>query len=140
MGKRLAFRTNQQPAAFVTRDHTILFSNIRLLKALSKFNHDVIGRRIGDVLGCKNAASLGQCGDTVGCIRCGIRKSIELTRTTGERVSGIPTDFQHKSGARGKLRITTDKVREAVLLIITDLPAVLSGWGNGSVPHDLDKG
>jgi hypothetical protein len=89
---------------------------------LKKFNHDVVGLRIGEVLDCKYAASPSRCGETEGCLQCELRRLIELTRIAGERLTGIPISFQNKSGARKTFKITTEKVREAVLLIIAGLP------------------
>jgi hypothetical protein len=91
---------------------------------LKKFNHDVVGRRIGEVLDCKYAASPSRCGETtVVCLQCGLRKLIELAWITGERVSEIPISFQHRSGASKTFKITTGKAGGAVLLIIAGLPA-----------------
>ena len=111
-------RSLNRPAALVARDHTVLFSNIRLRKMLKKSNHDVVGLRIGEVLDCKYAASPSRCGETEGCLRCGLRRLIELTRITGERLDKIPISFQHRSGASKTFKITTEKAGNAVLLIL----------------------
>ena len=111
-------RSLNRPAALVARDLTVLFSNSRLRKMLKKFNHDVVGLRIGEVLDCKYAASPSRCGETEGCLQCELRRLIELTRITGERLSEIPISFQHKSGASKIFKITTQKADDAVLLMI----------------------
>ena len=112
-----------RPAALVASDHTVLFSNNRLRKMLKKSNLDVVGLRIGEVLDCKNAASPSRCGETALCPHCGLKRLIELTRITGERLNEIPISVQHRSGASKTFKITTEKAGEAVLLIIAGLRA-----------------
>ncbi len=103
------------PAAIIARDHTLLLSN------------DLLGRdsgtdaekpRIGEVLDCVNAALLGRCGETMACFLCGIRKSIEHTLKTGERLFRYQTSVQKRSGANQIFMITTEKAGGTVLLII----------------------
>ncbi len=103
------------PAAILARDHTVLLSN-DLLRESS--NAEAGDQRIGEVLGCINAALLGKCGETFACFLCGIRKSIEHTITTGEKLHGYETSLQKRSGANQALRITTEKAGDAVLLVI----------------------
>jgi len=126
MSRTLAVRklvnSLDRPAALIARDHTVLFSNRRFRRMLGKSNHDVVGLKLGSVLECKYSA-LDRCRETVVCPYCKLRRLIELTRSTDEKLSEIAISFAHKSGAIKRLEITTEKAGQAVLLILTSLPA-----------------
>ena len=54
-------------AALLARDHTVLLSNKQLRSLLANGANEVDGKRIGEVLDCLNAATLGRCGETEAC-------------------------------------------------------------------------
>ena len=123
--KKLA-NSLDRPAALIARDHTVLFSNIRLR---GKFSYDVVGLRMGRLLDCKHVASLGGCRETVACLHCKLKRLIELTSITGEKLSEISISVQHKSGATHIFKITTEQAGEAVLLTIAGFPENVQGGG-----------
>jgi hypothetical protein len=57
-----------RPAALLDRDHTVLHSNSFLGRMLEKFDHDIVGRRIGEALECRYAAEGLGCGENEVCL------------------------------------------------------------------------
>ena len=108
----------QQPAALVRRDLAVVFSNSRLGRMFKKFDHDIVGLGIGTALDCAFATSDTRCGEGAYCLHCGIRRLVELSRITGEKISHIPMTFRHKSGLDQSYIFTTEKTGDAVLLTI----------------------
>jgi len=73
--------------------------------------------KIGEVLDCKYAIPRHRCGKTAACPHCDLRRCIELSRLTGERLTVISTIFRHKSGVTA-FKISTEKAGEAVLVAL----------------------
>jgi hypothetical protein len=109
-----------RPAALLARDHTVLFSNSRFRRKFRKFDHDVVGLRIGEIFGCKHAAAPGRCGETVYCLHCQLERVLELAWISGERLSDTRASLLHRSGARKTYTVTTQKAGDAVLLMIRE--------------------
>jgi hypothetical protein len=107
-----------RPAALVGRDHTVLHSNGLLGRMLEKFDHDIVGRRIGEALECRYAAEGLGCGKNEVCLHCGLRRVIELARITGEKIARFPTTIRHRSGDNKAFTFATEKAGEAVLMMI----------------------
>lgn len=105
------------PAALVSPDHIILEANSRFRDAASR--QDAVGLRVGEALDCMYAPLLGRCGETVACLLCGLRKSVEHTWLTGEGLRRVPLSFPHKAESRKAFAITTEKIGGAVLLLMT---------------------
>jgi len=105
----------ETPVAIVARDHTVLLCNSLLDE---RSNADGGKLRIGEILECLNAVLLGKCGETPGCFLCGVRKTIEYTITTGDKLSHYQTSLQKRSGANQTFILTTQRVGDAVLLLI----------------------
>ncbi|MGO9411082.1 MAG: hypothetical protein ACLQCB_10065 [Spirochaetia bacterium] len=108
----------EQPAALVARDHTVLLSNHRLSRMLEKFDHDIVGLRFGEALGCRYAANEHRCGENEVCLHCGLRRLVELARISGEKIGGFPMTIRHRSGDSQSFTFATEKAGEAVLLMI----------------------
>ena len=104
------------PAALVKPDHTVLFANGHFRRLQEQ--RTVIGRQVGDVLECMYAPILGRCGETVACILCSLRRAVERTWLTGEGQREIPVSYPHKAAARKTMTVTTERVGDAVLLIL----------------------
>ncbi len=104
------------PAALLARDHTVLASN-RRFEALA-FDHEVVGLRVGEILDCMYTSTLGRCGDTVACLLCHLKRSVEQTWLTGEGLRGVPISYPHKADERKSFTVITEKVGDAVLLMI----------------------
>lgn len=104
------------PAALVTPAHTVLVAN-RQFQLLQQ-DREVIGQQVGDVLECMYAPLLGRCGETVACILCSLRRAVERTWTTGEGLRGVSVSYPHKVEARKSVNVTTEKVGQAVLVIL----------------------
>ena len=107
-----------QPAAIVARDHTVLHSNNHMSKMLERFDHDIVGLRIGEALECRYSASDRRCGENEVCLHCGLRRLVELARISGERITEFPLTIRHRSGESQTFKFATEKVGEAVLLVI----------------------
>jgi nitrogen-specific signal transduction histidine kinase len=68
----------------------ILFANAALCRALGAANAEaLIGRRVGDVLGCERACTAPNgCGTSQGCARCGALLTLLSARDAERTVSG----------------------------------------------------
>jgi len=106
------------PAALVARDHTVLHSNSSLGKLLEKFDHDIVGLRIGEALECLYAKHERRCGEGEVCLHCGLRRLVELARISGEKIAQFPMTLRHRSGETQSFTFATEKAGEAVLLMI----------------------
>jgi hypothetical protein len=104
------------PVALIASDHTILLSNGHLREVFDYHERERTGMKIGEVLDCKNATSHSRCGETTMCLHCDLRRLAELSRLTGERLSGIRASFQRPSGAKTTCAISAEKAGEAILL------------------------
>ena len=109
------------PAALVSREQVVLDSNAHFLRMAS--GREVVGTRIGEILDCMYAPLLGQCGDTVPCLLCKVRRSLEHTWLTGEGLHEVPFSFPHKVEERRTFAITTEKAGDAVLLLLGTTPS-----------------
>ena len=104
------------PAALVAEDQTVLSSNTRFRRIAP--NHEIEGHKLGEVLECMYAPILGRCGETVACLVCRLKRSVEATWATGEGLRGVPFSFPHKQEGRKTFTITTEIVGGAVLLLM----------------------
>jgi hypothetical protein len=104
------------PAALLAPNHLVLSAN-RPFQDM-KVGAEVLGLRVGQVLGCMYSPLLGRCGETVTCILCALKRSIEETRLTGQELRGVPIAYPHREDVRRTFSITTQKAGDAVLLIL----------------------
>ena len=104
------------PAALILEDHSVLSSNT-LFRQIAP-NLDSARLRVGEVLGCSYSSLLGKCGETVPCILCSLRKSLERTWQTGEGLRGVPLSLPNRAEFRKSCEITTERVGNAVLLLL----------------------
>jgi hypothetical protein len=116
-GKRLSghMESLDTPAAILAQDYTILLANSRFRKRVSR---EVVGLTVGEVMNCSYSALLGRCGETVACLLCTLKKSVDHTWLTGEGLRGIQMSYPHKAAARRTSIITTVKVGDGVLLLL----------------------
>ena len=104
------------PAALLALDQTILLSNSRLQRI--RPGGEDAGLRVGEALGCMYTQTLGPCGETVACILCKLKNTVEHTLLTGEGLRGVQMSYPHQSQARRTLSITTEKMGSAVLVML----------------------
>lgn len=104
------------PAALLSLEQTVIDSNSSFQRMAS--TGIVVGRRLGAILDCMYAPLLGLCGETVPCLLCKVKRSIEHTWQTGKGLREVPFSFPHKVEARKTLLITTEKTGDAVLLLM----------------------
>jgi len=107
-----------QPAALVAKDQTVLHSNRHLGRMLEKFDHDIVGLRIGEALDCKNAANERRCGENEICLHCGLRRMVELSRISGETIAEFPVIIRNRMGGSQTFTLASGKAGDTVLLII----------------------
>jgi hypothetical protein len=98
-------------------DLTVTLANTLFREALG---HDAIGRRSGEALSCMYTAMLGRCGETVACILCSLKRSVEQTIASGEGLRDVAVSFPHKEEMRKTLTITTEKMGSSVLVLMVD--------------------
>ena len=104
------------PAALVSADQTVLFSNVRFQRM--SLARDVVGLKIGEALECMYSPILGRCGETVACLVCRLKRSVESTWLTRQGLRGVPFSFPHKAEGRKTFAITTEMVGNTVLLLL----------------------
>lgn len=107
-----------RPAAFVSRDLTIVRSNASIRQLFAKMKSGSQGLRIGEALDCVHASADDRCGETAHCHHCGLHRLIGLVHSSGERLRRIPIHHQRKSGRRDTFEFTAAKAGEAVLLLL----------------------
>jgi hypothetical protein len=109
------------PVLLLDANAALLTANAAARTALHLDLPKVKGVLAGDVIECVYAARPGGCGRQEHCVACQIRASVTKTYLTGEALRGIMA-YQvvrtAEGGQRLHLRITTEKVRNAVLLRI----------------------
>ena len=110
-------------AALLAEDNTVLSANTKF-HAL-KPDGNVLGVRIGQVLGCMYSPLLGGCGETVTCILCSLRRSVEQTVKTGEGLRGVAVSYPHKKDMRRSFTLTTQRTGDAVLVLLEPRPAIV---------------
>jgi hypothetical protein len=104
------------PAVLLAPDQTVLASNSRFQDMAHA--HEITGVRVGEALGCMYTSTLGMCGETVACLLCRLKRSVEQTWATGEGLRGVPMSYPHSQDARRAFTVMTEKVGDAVLLMI----------------------
>jgi len=100
------------PAAMINRDHTVVASNGMFQKLLVKFNHDIVGLKIGAALNCR-------CAGPCGC-RCGLAAVIDASNVMCRKLTDVPILISYHSGAAALHTVTTARVGEEVLLMIRE--------------------
>jgi hypothetical protein len=108
------------PAALLNRDQIVLVSNGSFRRMAIKDN--IVGLRLGEIMECMYAPLLGCCGDTVPCLLCRLRISVERTWETGEGLRGVSVSFPHKAEGRKTFTIATEVVGAGVLLVMGTTP------------------
>jgi hypothetical protein len=106
------------PAALLTPDHTVLLANGHFRRL--QLDKTVMGLQVGDVLECMYAPLLGRCGETVACLLCSLRRAVESTWLTGEGLREVAVSYPHRVATRRSMTLTTEKVGEAVLVILVN--------------------
>lgn len=112
----------------LNRSRQIVFANSSLLRFIGVQDmKDILGRRIGDILDCVNAATseLG-CGSSEACITCGTAKSITAFLQEGMTVEQESRIRRHGNGQALDFRVHTapfpdDTHKELLLLFLTDI-------------------
>jgi hypothetical protein len=101
--------SSDMPVALVGNDMTVLAFNSRFEQVFRKFDGEIGGMKIGEIVDCAVATPSEACGLTHLCLHCGIKRLVDITRISGERLSRIPMSFRHKSGLEQTYVFTTDK-------------------------------
>jgi hypothetical protein len=83
---------------------------------------DAVGLKIGAALECMYSPILGRCSETVACLVCRLKQSVESTWSTRQELRGVPFSFPHKAEGRKTFAITTVRVGSQVLLLLGKSP------------------
>ncbi|MGA2614548.1 MAG: hypothetical protein ABSG38_14010 [Spirochaetia bacterium] len=110
------------PSVLLDQEQTILFSNSLFREMMT--DHNAPGVRVGEALDCMYSGTLGRCGDTVACLLCRLKRSVEHTWLTGEGLRAVPISYPHKADSRRTFTVTTEKVGNSVLLVMGTRPPV----------------
>ena len=105
------------PAALIGVDMTVLSFNSRF-EQLFRNDHELRGMRVGAVVSCFHPTPEMPCGETNFCPHCGIRRLVEVTRISGQKISHITMSFRHQSGLDQTYVFTTAKRGDTILLSI----------------------
>jgi hypothetical protein len=112
------------PAAVLETDHTVRFATRRFLEL--EVGGGASGRRAGEVLGCMYTTILGDCGETVPCMLCSLRRAIEQTRQTGRGLRGVMMSYPHLAEARKQFSVDTEPAGDAVLIVVQHVASGIS--------------
>ncbi|HTP60176.1 MAG TPA: hypothetical protein VMM82_14730 [Spirochaetia bacterium] len=109
-GKRKIVDSVPVPAAMINGDHTVVASNEMLQRLLVKFNHDIVGLKIGAALNCG-------CAGPSGC-QCGLAAVIDASNVMRRKLRAVPVLILYRSGAAALHKVTAARVGDDVLLMI----------------------
>jgi len=107
----------ETPAALVDSDLKILSSNRQLGRIVETLSRDLSGTRIGEAMGCAHALD-HPCGEADACDQCSLKRLVEVTRISGEKMRELPVIFLHKNGFSEIWVCTTERAGNAVILSI----------------------
>ncbi len=104
------------PAALVSENLQVLFANTDFRTLRPDADPETL--RVGEMLSCMYTATLGRCGETVTCLLCAMKQSINHTSSTGNGVRARPMSYPHRKDVRKVYLISTEKVGDAVLVVL----------------------
>lgn len=110
------------PVVLLGADGVVLHANGRALRILGQTLPAVRGKRLGEVLQCVHARR--GCGSGGPCGACAILAAVRETHRTGNNMRDVSAKLDIGSENGGKilrLRVSTEKAGELVLLRIEDL-------------------
>lgn len=113
-----------EPVLVVDQDGRIITVNDSGQEVLSKNITKIEGYLGGQVFGCLHSREPGGCGETLHCLSCVVRNTVEETYKTGIAHHRIPAcqDLDTVSGPRTtRFIISTEKIEKAVLLILEEI-------------------
>ena len=117
----------RQPAIAVDAKISAMCMNQAAQKTFGAGGHLIQGKLIGDIIECAHASRPEGCGRTVHCSGCTIRRMAMATFQDGQARCSVEAE-QLVRGADGiapvRYSISTQKVADAVLIIIEDLKSV----------------
>jgi len=108
---------HHSPAALIDSDMTVVAVNGGF-EQIFRGDHELRGMKVGSVLDCIRPTAETPCGETYSCPHCGIRRLVDATRASGERIRRVAMSFRHKSGLDRTYVFTTHKRGDTVLLSI----------------------
>jgi hypothetical protein len=113
-----------EPVLVIDQDGRVITVNEPGRKVLNKGIKEIEGYLGGEVFGCEHSKEPGGCGETLHCLSCVVRSTVERTYHTGITHHRIPAcpDLDIVSGPRTiKFIISTEKIEKAVLLKIEEI-------------------
>jgi hypothetical protein len=112
------------PVMAVNHDGRVVGGNDRLLGMVGKGRSAALDRLGGEVISCVYSGLPGGCGETVHCLGCSIRNTVNETRETGESRTRVPAYAYVRTPDGGMvkldLRISTESVGNLVLLRVDE--------------------
>lgn len=113
------------PVLMINSEGEVMLANRRALQVLGKTLDAVSGHRGGDVMECVYARLPEGCGETVHCAACAIRRSVMTTFETGKSLKSVLAYLNRRiqdGSELIELLISTEKVKDVVLLRIDEMP------------------
>ena len=113
----------QEPVLIVNDNGDVLLANDHAQKILKK-EVPAENFKIGNFVECAYARMPEGCGNTIHCVACTMRNSINNTFKTGKSLKRVPAVLNHINGHktdRVDFLISTEKVDDIVLLRIDDI-------------------
>lgn len=113
-----------EPVLVIDRNGRAITANKAGQYVLGKEIEEIEGYLGGEIFGCLHAQEEGGCGETLHCLSCVIRNTVEETYRTGLSQQKIPAcqDLDTVSGPRTtRFIISTEKLDHAVLLKVDDI-------------------
>jgi hypothetical protein len=113
------------PVFLVDATNKIISANSEGLALIHKASDEIEEKLAGDIFECPHTSQAEGCGNTIHCKSCTIKNAIVETSQTGKAMLRIPAYQDLHSFSKNKKTqffISTEKVEDAVLLRIDDLP------------------
>ncbi len=106
------------PAVLVSRDLTVLVATRAFSRVFARLDQNLMGMRIGNILGCSYASKLELCGETAVCWQCMVKRIVEITYITGDRLPLMTLDLWQGTRVRTRFAVRAEKVGTGVLLVV----------------------
>lgn len=117
-------RQFKEPVLVIDQNGRAITANDAGQQLLGKEMDEIEGYLGGEIFGCQHAQEEGGCGETLHCLSCVIRNTVEETYRTGIPHHKVPAcqDLDTVAGPR-KVRfiISTEKIDHSVLLKIDNI-------------------
>jgi len=136
-----------RPALAADREGRVVEANGALTALLGRDRGDLIGRPLGEAMGCVHGQAPGACGETSHCALCTVRRTFVAVRDGAGPLGGIAATLETRDGV-AELSVSARKQGSVVQLAVDSVRAgaakpdehhrfELAGRLASTIAHDL---